>query len=92
VADHTPGPWLVYQWDKGDDSAFEIADKDGRPTAIPVSSPWRSDAERDANARLIAAAPDLLAVCYRIIETGDEIAVVKAAKAAVAKAEGRDNG
>lgn len=60
---HTPGPWIfaygsVYRGDEtiNDENAPRIALMDrNEPTTQPT--------ERDANARLIAAAPDLLEAC-----------------------------
>jgi len=47
------------------------------------------DPERDANARLIAAAPDLLAALKALVERDTDSPVHMAAEAAIAKAEGR---
>lgn len=46
--------------------------------------------EQEANARLIAAAPELLAACRRVlaaVDDGDEMAAVDQCRAAVAKAQ-----
>jgi hypothetical protein len=51
-ATFTPGPWYTYQSHK--DVNRHIASKDGKSIAKEV---------HHANARLIAAAPDLLAQC-----------------------------
>lgn len=62
---HTPGPWTCHsgmvwktvenQWPKGSEVGIPIARMDREPNngTLPV--------ERDENARLIAAAPELLA-------------------------------
>lgn len=99
---HTPGNWQVHRWG-ADDDTFDIlvADRllarlepvaDGpEETPLPVE-------EIEANARLIAAAPELLAaltIAVNRIEIanrdGDPIlsAWLPAARAAIAKAEGR---
>ena len=69
---YTPGPWVchsgaVYKdgpnvWPKGEENGIPIAKMDREPDngIIPV--------ERDANARLIAAAPELLKALKWIIE------------------------
>ncbi len=54
---HTPGPWKVGSMSNGDFYKRNIAGADGYHVAIASS---RDDSEVDANALLIAAAPDLL--------------------------------
>ena len=67
---HTPGPWVV---EAGTCHTGEIAmvhgaeTENGEPTWLEVWSPeWPHNA--DANARLIAAAPELLAALKAIVE------------------------
>jgi hypothetical protein len=56
MSEHTPGPWIV------DYDGNICAGPDKHLLAYVVPDPtWGIDAE--ANARLIAAAPDLLAAC-----------------------------
>ena len=93
---HTPGPWEV----EGD----QIVTTDA---GIPICSTPLADEiawggpdlinEVEANARLIAAAPDLLATVKLLIEracphpdemTPEEYAALESARAAIAKAEG----
>lgn len=79
---HTPGPWTVQE---GEVTAAEgdviIAEMVGRGRPCAVENPI----EAEANARLIAAAPDLLAALRLIVEhSGDPL---KVAMAAIAKAE-----
>ncbi len=104
-ASHTPGPWRV----------FEAKDRHGRTIivregiyevalACPTASSPASGArylERDANACLIAAAPDLLAAVKAAraeldaLGKGtrppimDPMALMRLYEAAIAKAEGR---
>ena len=101
---HTPGPWNVT------DNSWEtstVYDEDGRPVALcPIDE--RCDEEnqqtyeriKEANALLIAAAPDLLEALHRIMDYAHTGAAVRdidtseqpefvAARAAIAKAEGR---
>ena len=56
---HTPGPWTIR------DNQDVMADEEGRLIA-QCHAGYRE--ERGANARLIAAAPDLLAACQRAID------------------------
>ena len=96
TATHTPGPWY---WGKGKDVAV-CKDIGDRCYDIAVVADWTQ--ETDANARLIAAAPELivaldglLANHIQLVESGDcgnwnvetEHAVI-IARAAIAKARG----
>jgi hypothetical protein len=80
---HTAGPWYV--------SGRSVITLGGIPVAkLPADRETFSS--RDGNACLIAAAPDLLAACRRVMQLaiayqGDEI--FAEVKAAVAKAEGK---
>ena len=61
-AKHTPGPWCLDPLELG--TIGDVCTLDGTPIAQaqmrqPMSS-GKPDTERQANARLIAAAPDLL--------------------------------
>lgn len=93
---HTPGPWEAV-WDHPDvDTICHV-----RPVGRDVS--WREIAtlyttprgsEKEANARLMAAAPDLLAALKAVIsssrECGDfesDVLAFNEARAAIAKAE-----
>jgi hypothetical protein len=91
-AQHTPGPWtaeLCYRsgftvWGGTKDAPFPVVDtqdEEGRFGAI------RGE-KAEANARLIAAAPDLLAVCKRIKAHGTvSSAWIDELDAAIAKAQ-----
>lgn len=94
TAKHTPGPW--YTNTKGDNRyQSEIArEGDGKTVAITYTS-------NDADAHLIAAAPDLLAACKALMlaegmQSGKRDGVtmglissaIDAARAAIAKAQG----
>jgi hypothetical protein len=95
MSKHTPGPWKEAMWsgrvaiihDHTDDGTFDVvvACNDQAPTL--------------ADARLIAAAPDLLAAlkacepfCKGHQETPEKAARYAAVRAAIQKAEGGDNG
>jgi len=59
---HTPGPWDAYETaghDRHGQSA--VYDQNGKDIAIVYDG--------DANARLIAAAPELLEACQRSLDT-----------------------
>jgi len=67
---HTPGPWVVSDTnDEGDVYVSQTA-KAGLYVAIALDPLYSSEptTEANANANLIAAAPDLLEACERIAE------------------------
>lgn len=97
---HTPGPWMVKTTDGrkniGIESAEVVRMDDGATVASVHITAWKQDG-RDArpNARLIAAAPDLLealqnalASCYESADDCDPGSWQDLAKKAIAKAEG----
>lgn len=106
---HTPGPWrqngslITAQGDFGTTIASLPCKCDAVPRFADAAA--RDFAERDANARLIAAAPDLLAALRQLRNScempwmqtrmrgascGNDVEIaLNAARAAVAKAEGR---
>lgn len=96
---HTPGPWSVnechvYRYD--DEYDETICDTSGAPTEAAFMSDVPDRAE--ANARLIAAAPELLEACKRLMGRAfvgshtprEQDPLWKLAHAAIAKAEGKD--
>lgn len=93
-ADHTPGPWTK-------NSLFGVKIGDGSLTAQHTGFGYPSPvAVREANARLISAAPELLAALEAIIRANDSPpgatmgqakvceAYAQMARAALAKAKG----
>lgn len=97
---HTPGPWTIEGHPQG--TGFRVADANKRSVAAFPSTSRRPDDERIANARLIAAAPELLAALKEahrllpsLIHTSTDIDAVELgdaierARAAIARAEGR---
>lgn len=91
---HTPGPWSV---------SFECVDPEWAIVATRggvVIANVNADHLQDANARLIAAAPDLLEAVAGLIRLSEairhsvglgknQLERIERAKAAIAKAEGR---
>ena len=106
---HTPGPWIVDGESKNDHQAFIIEQDRGEERGPKIC--WTAtrgydteqdrpaiSAEDEANAHLIAAAPDLLVAlkqCIPLIEAHANAALgegltLQVARAAIAKAEGRN--
>ena len=91
AANHTPGPWTFLQR-AGRDCQVEVP---GRRIAT-VYGNYTTDTERDANAALITAAPDLLAAALCTIAAltqpklypADAACAVKALTDAVTKSRG----
>lgn len=85
-AKHTPGSW---HWKATHLGAFDIGAADGSNVAL-VSSPGENGAdEYEANARLIAAAPELLQVCEWVQDhAGIGGDIQKRIKAAIYRAGG----
>ena len=81
---HTPGPWTATGvWTSASDDGWSI-EAPGVEVAFLYRLPRRSNPEADA--RLVAAAPELLAALKLIVHHfGDPL---KVARAAIAKAEG----
>lgn len=85
---HTPGPWKFSEWEQFGDTRFYVAQEEGAPytpnysdvaTLIAETVPRERVAIQLANARLIAAAPDLLkqltdllAMCERQEDFNDD--------------------
>ena len=89
TAAHTPGPWNC---NRSSASGYDIVCSENSPTDVCVISRRdKTTGEIDANARLIAAAPELLAAC-RLVEQaqrdGDYMTAFRAVSAAIAKAKG----
>lgn len=87
---HTPGPWVAKEWDECQTAIHPDKTGDGRQPLIAIISvgPGRPDGE--ANSRLIAAAPDMLAALRELVRVGDRKTVEwDRARAAIAKAEGK---
>jgi hypothetical protein len=74
MSKHTPGPWKL----------------DRNSVLIPIAPYEWADAYggSEANARLIAAAPDLLEALQDLCDTLGECGMTEKARAAITKAEG----
>lgn len=93
---HTPGPWRVDEtkalgaygvWTEA--ATHPGHDGAGYPSQICSVGPTNKEIprdQRDANARLIAAAPELLAACKMLLD-GDPCEGVRLARLAITKAE-----
>lgn len=88
MSKHTPGPW---HYDEGD--GWVVSDYPRHIICNPLDRSTNIGHEEcDANAQLIAAAPDLLAALRAFVEFNDEPmggppSLWQAARAALAKAE-----
>lgn len=99
---HTPGPWHIIHEPTLNTYHIRVEDLDAAPVASLFYSsgglrPQLSRELIDANARLIAAAPDLLAACLNLTvacELTDDAyydaidTAINIARAAIAKAKG----
>lgn len=66
---HTPGPWTIHGW--GEDN-YEVNADDETVCNVPGFDDETVDSDRaEANARLIAAAPELLAACRSLVDEID---------------------
>ncbi len=88
---HTPGPWTISHESDGAWIYGGLSPKDNAPALARVypDSRWHNS---KANARLIAAAPQLLKACKDLIDFTSETPAsqkIMNARAAIAKAEGR---
>src|SRR5262245_27459469 len=93
---HTPGPWLVKGWSRDDGQGdLQVGAERCGPGCISALVVSQGDtpgafSEQDANARLIAAAPELLEACRSVVEDGFlDRPSIHACMAAIAKAEGK---
>lgn len=100
MSNHTPGPWMIQSRDN--DLLFDVVDS--RTESKLIAGPFRHElptvkgnSETIANARLIAAAPELLEaletiVCWQDVDSiGARLTsaqMLTQARAAIAKAKG----
>lgn len=86
MSKHTPGPWRTHLCD-----GTLVIDSDGVPVATTTGDYESEDeyAVMEANARLIAVAPDMLAALKAVVEfSGAHGGPYAAARAAIKKATG----
>lgn len=94
---HTPGPWTITK-----NPHTRLVFVAGYPLYRACPDGLNDERRKEADARLIAAAPDLLAACQRLVTLIDESdqwsdvvsgtamgEIVNEARTAVAKAEGK---
>lgn len=95
-AQHTPGPWVVslcgafFTDVRAGDAAIgrRIAGTWVQNQPRTREGALRTARENEANAHLIAAAPDLLAVAEAVLWEDDGLQCAAALRAAIAKAKG----
>lgn len=94
---HTPGPWEIKAWPKNADLTIVSGLTDGLYTKSIADLPdsWYDSREnKESNAALIAAAPDLLEWLEQAVEHTEALELENipgwfdSAKAAIAKARG----
>lgn len=69
MAEHTPGPWTIEEY--GDDDAPALVihkDTETRVCFMATPGSYGDPAKIEADARLIAAAPDLLALAKAMMQ------------------------
>lgn len=91
---HTPGPWRINAVMREYGNKLEIAHEEISVTSVTVAGKGNKTSitpEQEANARLIAAAPDLLAALEAMVSAkgfDQEAAALIKASEALAKAKG----
>lgn len=95
---HTQGKWFTTPMKNGVHTKLTDADTSEVAIATIHKLPYRSELERDANARLIAAAPDLLETLTLFVAWVDEtngldrsqlLTLYEQAKDDIAKSQGK---
>lgn len=88
---HTPGPWFVAETDDNEGYPETVIRAMGGVAGVSVAVDFpKIFGMRDANARLIAAAPDLLEALRAVVSVADrETDEFDLAHAAIAKATGK---
>lgn len=84
MSKHTPGPWIITKGDEWTDCIHTETEKQGIWTVASVN---KRRYEFEANRRLIAAAPELLAALIDMVD-GYSMGGAERARAAIAKATG----
>ena len=97
ATNHTPGPWKFdesYMWSErlsgGPKYHFRVTGANGETwTPIALCQSNARAVDNEANARLIAAAPDLLEALQYAIKQVPELATVPGISSAISKATGQ---
>jgi len=86
MSKHTKSPWAVHPTD-----STIVVDKTGADVAGASGDYENNYEELEANARLIAASPELLEALKHAVRWHDQLSAndIKKMEAAIAKAEGR---
>lgn len=72
MSKHTPGPWMVSRYSQSTVlKSINIRGGNERIARVVVPDTAQSIEEHEANARLIASAPDLLEFAEEVRRTGD---------------------
>ncbi len=91
---HTPGPWRAERFISNQEKPYHLyIFAQAKTACVAFIDEQGEDPEQgEANARLIAAAPDLLESAKRVAAnaTQDSAGILNALLAAIAKAEGRE--
>ena len=95
TTNNTPGPWNPVLISKPSDRACVVTEKNEAGFAAWVCHVQTAHVETaNANARLIAAAPELLEALIEMIDTedhGDDMDIFNRARAAISKATGGES-
>lgn len=67
MPNHTPGPWEQRYFDDAQILVLGPPTDNGKRTLVATLT----GNDREANARLIAAAPDMVALCHLIVDADD---------------------
>ena len=87
MSNHTDGPWAVEDALVDEGMALCVMALD-KPEVIAFMSNGQDDITTHANAKLIAAAPDMLAALENITNNYDEVDAWRLVYAVIAKAKG----
>jgi len=96
---HTPGPWVIVMGLSGHTSVYPIVDGEeiGKERVADVYCPLNIEGGHiGANARLIAAAPDMRVMIDRLVtllaafNDPDDMQTLEDARALLAKIEGKE--
>lgn len=94
MTQHTPGPWAVVPARTGENDSIYFEVHDGFGRTATVYGDIATDGEEAANARLIAAAPELLEALRELADhcrafyMAERESILLNARAAIAKATG----